>query len=716
MSAVESAVRAAVVRIGAADQGYDARYDGRRGLFWGSGFLIAPGWVLTSAHVVGKGRGAVWRGERVIGITTESGATCTGELACGLPRPPDAERPPSPWGEPDLALVRVPEVEEVNCLWISDRSALASDQVELHGYSSAFGEGPEVYVHGAGTATGGPGGPMMLQGSYLPAGCSGGPVVDRNRGSVIGINKGRAKGRGESASLATPVTELRRFCDEQPDVAGVWLEVLRAHDRHHLQRYLSPGWSWPREQFDLEAQRARSGYSGGFTAYDRAELYGRFAELPPPASSGQVLEMVNEARREVLRESYRLDVHAPRSWREGAGLLYSPRDGIADGGDTGRDLEREAVLLYAAKVCAALSGAVPGAGPGAAVPWGRRETMYGRYPQPAPEAVGELRSWVKNAAVTLRNDIIRQRVPDIVDGLAPPDGATPHPHGSVHADVLVEVDPDFYGTHAWRIKLVGADGQITPVRNNETGVPRAELEGDVRAALADALDRGDIGEHLAAVDFMLPRALFDEPVETWRAREADPAEGFSEHTLPLGHRRTVAVRDLQRRGKVTPEWRSRWSGIAQGPLSVIPLCGDVPVAGHGSEQPESDLAAYGRLRTAEPHAVPVHCARVGSGRGAAALGVALAAGHPAALWRRCDERHTDCADFFSGAADLLSKVGAADGPDGLRELVRHLRNRTVETGVADTAEAWAEQLVLLYDPADGPHSSDAPLRAPQLRP
>ncbi|MFC4493688.1 trypsin-like peptidase domain-containing protein [Streptomyces ovatisporus] len=704
------------------DEGYDARYESGHGVFWGSGFFIAPGWVLTSAHVVGKGRGAVWRGEHVIGITTESGATFTGLLACGLPRPHDAERPPSPWGDPDLALVRVPDAEEVNCLWLSDRSQVASDQVELHGYSSAFGGGAEVYVHGAGAATGGPGGPLMLQGSYLPAGCSGGPVVDRNRGSVIGVNKGRAKGRGESAALATAVTELRRFCDDGPDAAGVWSQVLRAHDRHHLQRYLSPGWSWPREQFDLEAQRTKPGYSSGFTAYDRAELYGRFAELPPPLSTGQVLEMVNEARREVLRESYRLDVHAPRSWREGAGLLYSPRDGRADGGDTGRDLEREAVLLYAAKVCAALSGAGTGAraatGEIRAVPPVQREAPSGKCAEAEPDAVGELKAWVKNAAVTLRNDIIRQRVPDIVDGLATA-AATTHPSGavrSVHADVLVEIDPDFYGTHAWRIKLIDAEGQITPVRNSEIGVPRAKLEGDIRAALADALDRGDIGEHLAALDFMLPRALFDEPVETWRAREADPGEGFSEHSLPLGHRRTVAVRDLQRRCKVTPEWRSRWSGIAQGPLSAIPLCSDVPEAGHESAAPETDMAAYGRLRAAERHAVPVHCARAGSGRGAAALGVALAAGHPAALWRRCDERHDDCEEFYSGAADLLRAVGAADGPDGLRELVLNLRNRMVDPGGTDTAAAWAEQLILLYDPPDGPQLSDHPLRAPQLRP
>jgi hypothetical protein len=264
-------------------------------------------------------------------------------------------------------------------------------------------------------------------------------------------------------------------------------------------------------------------------------------------------------------------------------------------------------------------------------------------------------------------------------------------------------------------------------------VPRAELERDIRAALADALDKGDIGEHLAAVDFMLPRAMFDEPVETWRAREAGPDEPFSPHTLPLGHRRTVALRDRHRwmKAEPIPEWHQRWRAVKKGHMEAVPLCHRGPEDGDPEGEPdrasaagsrrhhtpyESELAAYSRLRSAEPHAVPVHCARAGSGQGAVALGVALGAGHPVVLWRRCDEQHSDCAEFHAGAAGLLRSLRSAGASASLRESVRDLRNQIAVPGPSQAAAAWAGDLVLLYDPPTGPRLADEPLRAPPLRP
>ncbi|WP_055486085.1 trypsin-like peptidase domain-containing protein [Streptomyces sp. WMMB 322] len=711
MSAVESAVRSAVVRVGAPGEGYAVEDDGPREELWGSGFFIAPGWVLTSAHVVAKGRGAVWRGERVIGITLESGEKLTGELACGLPRPSGAEDTSSPWNDPDLALVRVPEPAHAphpNGLWLSDRSALNSSDVQLFGYSSVLSRGSVDFVQVTGRASAGTGGPMMLEDAYLPPGCSGGPVVDRDRGSVIGVSKGRA--RDGQIARATPITALRRFCEAGPHEAAVWQEALRAHDRHHLERYLALDWSWPREQYVREQQRDPGGYASGFTAYDRAELFGRFAELPSPVSAGQVLEMVEGARRDVRRETYRLHIHAPRSWREGVGLLYDMHDGSFSGVESSRERERAAVVLYAARVCQALSA--PGRGK---VPRPRtvpEEESTGRRPDP----LAELEAWVRNAAVTLPNSIDRELVRDILE----PAAAVPGPRSS-YADVLVEIDPDLYGTHPWRIKLVQEDGQVAPVRQNETGVPRAELERDIRAGLADAFDKGDIGEHLAAVDFMLPRALFDEPVEMWRAKEAGPDEPFSPHTLPLGHRRAVALRDRHRwmKAEPIPEWHQRWRVIKKGHMAAVPLCLGAPNGaeeGRHRTERETELAAYGRLRSAEPHAVAVHCARAGSGHGAVALGVALGAGYPVVMWRRCDEEHTDCGEFQEHAAGLLRSACAAGAPKSLRELVRDLRNRNAEPDDSRIATSRTGELVLLYDPPQGPQLADEPLRAPPLRP
>ncbi|RAJ71386.1 trypsin-like peptidase [Streptomyces sp. Amel2xB2] len=705
MSAVESAVRSAVVRIGALRDGYDGEDGGPRGEFWGSGFFVAPGWVLTSAHVVAKGRGAVWRGEPVIGVTTERGDTLAGELACALPRP-SAEESAAPWEEPDLAFVRVPEtsgVPQPGGLWLSDRSALGSPHVEMYGFSPLLRGGSAVdFVQVSGRASAGAGGPMMLEDAYLPAGCSGGPVVDRERGSVIGVNKGRV--RESPAARATPVTALRRFSEAGAHEREVLQEVLRAHDRHHLRRFLGFDWSWPREQYDLEKRRDPGAYVSGFHAHDRAELFGRFAELPAPASSGEVLELVREALHGVLREAHRLHVHAPRNWRDGVGLLYDLHDGRPAGGESSRDRERAAVVLYAAMVCRAV--AVRGR---AAVPRPRTPEEERTAGGPA-DPVGELETWVRGAAVNLPNGIIRERVGDVLAGTDAP------AQGAAYADVLVEIDPDLYGTHPWRIKLVQEDGQVTPVRQSETGVPRHELERDIRAALTHALDKGDIGEHLAAVDFMLPRALFDEPVEMWRAQEAAPGEPFSPHTLPLGYRRTVALRDRDRwMGGHISEWHKRWGAIRQGRMEAVPLVPDTAEEGHGQGPRESGEAAYTRLGLGAPHAVAVHCARTGSGGAAVAMSVAMGAGYPVALWRRCDEQHADCAQFHEGAAELLRSARPVAGPDGLRAKVRELRNRNAGAQAAGSATAWAGQLVLLYDPPQGLRRADGPLREPVQR-
>jgi hypothetical protein len=207
----------------------------------------------------------------------------------------------------------------------------------------------------------------------------------------------------------------------------------------------------------------------------------------------------------------------------------------------------------------------------------------------------------------------------------------------------------------------------------------------------------------------------------WRAREASPNEPFSPHTLPLGHRRTVALRDRHRwmQRERIPEWHQRWRVIKKGHMQAVPLClgsGDGGDGGLHHTQPESELAAYGRLRSAEPHAVPVHCTRAGSGQGAVALGVALGAGHPVVLWRRCDEQHSDCAEFHERAAELLNSARSAGAPESLRELVRDLRNQNAGPDVSKPATAWAGDLVLLYDPPQGPQLADEPLRAPPLRP
>ncbi|WP_432110277.1 trypsin-like peptidase domain-containing protein [Streptomyces sp. AA1529] len=749
-------VRTSVVRIGAPPEGYDGssgtsgdsrRSDRSRRAFWGSGFFVAPGWVLTCAHVLAKGAAPVWRGERAIGITIGDAAGSTGgpgaadgtgggggtvllgELAFGLPRPEDPQAPPSPWPFPDLALVRVPGAEDADCLWLSDRSVLTPADIGLYGWAPGEVRGEQMFFTGLGKATGVVGRPLMLSGDQLTEGCSGGPVLDQRRGTVLGVSKGA--GRRPGTGLATPVTALRRLCDAGPRGARVLHEVLSAHDRHHLSRYTGFGHSWHRQHARLGPTGGEPAY--GFTVDRRAELYALFAEVEPPTGAGQVLQLANEARNMVLRRPYTLRDHDPRSWREGAGLLYDPRDHSTAEEEPSPDLALEAVVLYAAKVTAALHRSGPG-----------------RTPR-AVRALAELREWVERTARTLLNDVIRAQVPGVLDGHRAASAA--------RADVLVEIEPDIYGSgrHAWRVALVrpadkddlpgepaggafghlpdadqaaGEDGEREEltVEQSREDAPRSGLEEAVRAALSRALDQCDVDDHLAAVEFMLPRPLFDEPVDGWRARPYDPDDPFNPHTMPLGQRRLVVLRDRTRKDQgFTPECRTRAAAVLSGPLEAVPLRREVPGAGHDAPGPESGQATYGRLRAAAPGAVPVHCARVGGGPGARAMAAALGAGHAMALWRHgCGDGqdHDDCAEFHRRAAELLAEAHSA------RQVplhIRTLRNRNAEaaddpeksTGVnsapIDPSSAWARHIVLLYDP---PHrtSGDGPLREPPLMP
>ncbi|MDJ1135266.1 trypsin-like peptidase domain-containing protein [Streptomyces iconiensis] len=706
---IERAVRASVVRIGAPGDGYDGRSGtsgtsgcadaagtagsaerrARETVFWGSGFFVAPGWVLTCAHVVGKGAPAVWRGDRAIGITIGDDEVLAGELAFGLPRPEDPHAPPSPWPFPDLALIRVPEARDADCLWLSDRSALTPAEIGLYGWMPGPVKGEPLFFSGGGTAMGGSEGPVMLSGDQLTEGCSGGPVIDVRRGAVIGVSK--SKGRQPGSGLATPVTALRELCDAGAGGARVLHEVLSAHDRHHLDRYHAPGDSWPRLHARLGPAAGEAAH--GFTADRRARLYALFAELEPPAAAGQVLQLANEARNVVLKAPYNLRDHDPRSWREGAGLLYDPRDGRTPEDEPSRDLALEAVVLYAAQVCATLTRSAC---------------------TPPARALADLREWVEATALPLRNDVVRALVPRVLAG----QGAAV----SAHTDVLVEIDPDIYGTgrHSWRVVLLEGQeetgGEQLPrsqqtVAQSREDAPRTRLEESVRGALSAALDKCDVGDHLAAVEFMLPRALFDEPVDQWRARPHDPADPFNPHTLPLGQRRLVVLRDRLRKDHgLTPEWVARAGGVAGGPLEAVPLRGEMSAGGHDAPRPEGGQATYGRLREAPAGAVPIYCARTGEGPGARAMAAALAAGHAVALWRHSASGHTDCREFHERAAELLREAHSAEQ---LPVRIRTLRTGNADEEAPDPGTAWARHIVLLYDP---PHRvpGGGPLREPPL--
>lgn len=672
----EGAVRRSVVRISALGGGKDANAD----RFWGSGFFIAPGWVLTCAHVVGNGGGGVLDGATGIDITDWQGNTSEGRVELALPRLEHPDAPSRRWPLPDLALVEVAGAGEAECLWLSDRSAVAPAPASLHGWSRETGE--LALRFGTGTVTGWDAGgrALLLRGETPVAGCSGGPVVDTARGAVIGVSKGRGPDGG---GLAVPVTELREIADTRPG-RDLLHRLVRGHDRHHLRRYRQPDTasSW------TDLQNAQRISAGGFTPGLRTQLYPLLAELPPPVNPGEVLALADRARKRVIQDPYQPGVeHDPRSWREGAGLLYGLRDSVGgreEGHGPVRDLELEAVLLYAAEVAAAV-----------------RRQRRAADEQPLSELCGWLKQASESISKVIRGEIDRT--------LAAPEGPR------ARADVIVEIDSSHYGDrYPWRVKLLYKDNNVRPLCGDEEGVPRGELHQTLRGPIAEALRQGDVGEHLADLQLVLPRELFDEPLDSWRLTPPGAAAGgIDPHTMPLGQRRLVYVRDRWRRDQPPiPEWHGRWRGAAAGVMTAVPLRQEVPRHGHSGTSPEGVNAAYRRLSEAPVTAVPVYCGPVADGgAGATAMAAALAAGHAVAIWRRSAPGHTDCADFHERADEFVQSVRTAGE---LHTRIRSLRRACADPDCPDEKAGWAQDIALLLDPPEPDPSG--PLQAPGERP
>ncbi|MFI2201642.1 trypsin-like peptidase domain-containing protein [Streptomyces sp. NPDC020192] len=741
MSTFAAMVRPSLARIGAPGDGYATDRDP----YWGSGFFIAPGWLLTCAHVVGNGGPAVCRGESAMSVTWQERSaadgwadrTGTGTAVLVAPRPDAARAARDRWPFPDLALVRVTGADDVPCLWLGDREAGPGTQVGLYGWSVHTGE-PGIR-HGEGELAGVDGPALLLSGSLPVAGLSGGPVLDLRHGSVIGVIKGRWPDEG----IIVPVTALYELLDLR-DGGRTVRDVLRAHDLRHLRQHLSrpgpgspsagpasPGWTAFQAGLPGLAPEAT-----GITAELRTRLYGHLAHLPPPARAGEVVHLVEDVKELVRGERlWSLMLPHVRTWREGAGLLYGLRTLEPGGGGTLVDLD--AVLLYAAKVA--------------------RTTATERAGEVDPGRLAAFTDWIAGQAADHPNWAVGEAIRALleIDGGRPawspsatavPVTSPPAPSAPTTApapafvpapvpvsapvasrtDVLVKVGAAMYdGRYPWSVQLIHDGQDVTPVAADDRGVRAEELVRALREPLARALSQGDHGEYLAAIEVFLPRRLFDLPVDEWQLLpeqpggeerheeyEDDDDDFVDERAIPLGMRRTVVVRDARRNDQEpSPEWRRRWKGVQSGPLAAGTLHGRPPGAGHPpGARPRGRLPFYGALSALGDACVPVYCGPVGDGEGLAAMKDALMAGHPVVLWRRDRHDPEDCGAFHRQAAELLVTARHAGGLHGP---VRDLRIRLADPESAH-ADGLRGKIAVLFDPPDRPPYGAEAMRPPPL--
>ncbi|GHI87431.1 VMAP-C domain-containing protein [Streptomyces xanthophaeus] len=672
---LEPLVQAATVRVHAPPDGYGTPGTGPT---WGSGFFIAPGWVLTCAHVVGEGGAAVRLTGREVGITFQSGryagnraatGTVTGRVECVLPERLD-DRRPAPralWDLPDLALVRVLAPVSHACVWLTDRSRPRFDDVAYFGCTEDLGT-PEITGRTTrlrGTA--GNGAAIRLgDDDEIAPGMSGGPVVDLARGEVVGVVKARRPAGG--GGLAVSVVQLRTLPTAGRGQTGLYRRVLQAHDLHHYDQHLSD-LNTRRTWTDVhgELPPPDGGPHGGrarLTPGERTTLCGLLAELPPPGSSEVVRALVEAARGEEP------DPHppAPLSWRDGLGLLYDPPDGAG---------EAAAVLRYATDVSVA----------------DHREP-------PTPGADEELWDWVRATAERLWRPLRRELGERHERGLAererrrraaagrtgrgparPAGGLTPG--ASVLLEVWAHGWEDLYD---WRVSVLAGParpGLVTPVDSGVRAAP-ARLPEALRAPLAEAFRRCDTHEAAALLEVAVEPELFGLPVDEWTLVGG----------APLGVQRPVVLRRPV--GCPGPDAAARWARVQTGPLLD-----------------ERADCVRGRPRSPSPqwlaaladNTVPVHCRAAALEPTLGSLHAVRQAGYGVVVCRRPPaDPGVSCAPFHRGLREELAEAGRAQA---LPLRLQALRGRAYG---ADPDAYWAAGTALVWDDPARPLPEDEPLR------
>ncbi|MBT2406764.1 MULTISPECIES: trypsin-like peptidase domain-containing protein [unclassified Streptomyces] len=682
---LEPLVQAATVRVHAPPDGYETPGTGPT---WGSGFFVAPGWVLTCAHVVGEGGGAVRLVGREVGITFSSGGhgatgTVAGRVECVLPERLERHRPGrrSLWDLPDLALVRVLAPITHACVWLTDRARPRLEEAAYFGCTEDLGV-PEITGRTTrlrGTAANGAA-IRLGDDDEIEPGMSGGPVVDLARGEVVGVVKARRHTGG--GGLAVSVAQLRTLPMAATGQTGLYRRVMQAHDLYHYDQHLSDLDSrrtWTDVHDELPAGDGDPYGGRRLTPGERTTLCGLLAELPPPGSSEAVRELAEAARGEEPDPA----LPAPLNWRDGLGLLHDPPGGAG---------EAVAMLRYATDVSVA---------------------DY-REP-PSPGADEELWDWVRATAERLWRPLRRELAERHERGLAErarrrrrSAGHAVHgparPAGVLPTGPSVLLEAWAHGwedVYDWRVSVLAGParpGLVTPV---ESGVRAtlAALPEVLRAPLAEGFRRCDTHEAAALLEVAVAPELFGLAVDEWAV-----AGG-----VPVGVQRPVVFRHASGgsgsgsgsgsgtgTGVGAEAAAGRWTRVQAGPLLD-----------------ERADCVRGRPRSPDPgwlagladNTVPVHCRAAALEPTLGALHVVREAGYGVAVCRRPPEDPgVSCAPFHRGLREELAEAGR-----GAALPVRMQALRARAHG-SDPDAYWAAGAGLVWDDPARPLPEDEPLQ------
>ena len=193
----------------------------------GSGVLVAPGWVLTCAHVVRSHSDVLvdlHPEARSGGSYAEADRSVTGTVTHSSPTRSD-HSPSAFWPFPDLALVRIPHEDHIFAPLSEVPFGSVSDGIHAWGFGLREDDQTSPGVPGQYQWAGQDGdGMLQLQTGHVPRGISGAPIVSTTGGvfGLISVSRDPNDAHGGWASPVIALSSLAPRVDDAPPAEEVW--------------------------------------------------------------------------------------------------------------------------------------------------------------------------------------------------------------------------------------------------------------------------------------------------------------------------------------------------------------------------------------------------------------------------------------------------------------------------------------------------------------
>lgn len=190
----------------------------------GTGFFVAPGWVLTAAHVVYDMQS---RAELpVVSVCPDAALGDTAVLGEVRAR----SLPPTTtvgWPFPDLALVQLqhtqPWVQTHPCVWLLDPRERHGDDLYSYGFSRREDDAPPAGEPARFVFQGDSGDGMLnLMWGQAPKGLSGAPLLCTARRAVVGVVSMTKDPYGDLGGWAAPVSALLKGDHSVGEQLAAW--------------------------------------------------------------------------------------------------------------------------------------------------------------------------------------------------------------------------------------------------------------------------------------------------------------------------------------------------------------------------------------------------------------------------------------------------------------------------------------------------------------